>query len=108
MSCSDTASIPLTAQEILRAIGAWIDLRGYREFRIQGGAERMTIEGVPGAAAGAGEREQLTLEGEGLQRFCEAARLNRSPAPTVSPPSLWPHLTVVSLDERAAEARGSE
>jgi hypothetical protein len=103
MSQPIPAPVPLTYQEILRSIGAWIDVRGYREVRIEGDADGLTIEGVLDQAGAGDEREQLLLDGEQLHRFCQASRLNRSPAPTVGPPSR-PHLTLVSCNPSATDS----
>jgi hypothetical protein len=94
MSQAATASNPLTYQEILRSVGAWIDVRGYREVRISGDVGGLVIEGVLGEEDSGDETERLLLDNEHLERFCEASRLNRSPAPTVSP-STRPRLTIV-------------
>jgi hypothetical protein len=87
----------LTYQEILRSIGAWIDVRGYREVRIEGDADGLAIEGVLDQGGAGDERERLVLDTEQLLRFCDASRLNRSPLPTVSPTSR-PHLTLVPFN----------
>jgi hypothetical protein len=91
------SQVRLSYQEILRSVGAWIDVRGYREVRIEGDAGGLTIEGVLEQEDAGDERERLLLDSEQLQRFCDASRLNRSPAPTVSP-SPRPHLTIVSFN----------
>ena len=96
----------LTYQEILRSIGAWIDVRGYREVRIEGAADGLAIEGVLDQVDVGDERERLVLDGEQLLRFCEASRQNRSPAPTVSPPSR-PHLTLVSFNPSTADSENA-
>jgi hypothetical protein len=103
MSQPDPDEIHLTYQEILRSIGAWIDVRGYREVRIEGDADGLAIEGVLDHAGPDDERERLVLDTEQLLRFCDASRQNRSPAPTVSPPSR-PHLTLVSFNPSATDS----
>ena len=93
----------LTYQEILRSIGAWIDVRGYREVRIEGDADGLAIEGVLDQVDAGDERERLVLDTEQLHRFCDASRLNRSPLPTVSPAS-HPHLTLVSFNRSQTDS----
>jgi hypothetical protein len=97
------APIRLTYQEILRSIGAWVDVRGYQEVRIAGGIDGITIEGVLSPDEADSEPERLVLNNNQLLKFCEASRLNRSPLPTVSPPSRR-HLTIVPLDTSATES----
>jgi hypothetical protein len=97
------SQVRLSYQEILRSIGAWIDVRGYREVRIEGDAGSLTIEGLLEQENAGDERERLLLDSEQLQRFCDASRLNRSPAPTVSPSSR-PRLTIVSFNPQATNS----
>ena len=103
MSQPVQSEVYLNYQEILRSIGAWIDVRGYCEVRIKGDADGLAIEGVLSPVGASDERERLVLDTEQLHRFCDAARLNRSPAPTVSPKSR-PHLTLVSLNPSPADS----
>ena len=79
----------------MRSIGAWIDVRGYREVRIEGDADRLAIEGVLDQGDAGDERERLVLDTEQLHRFCDASRLNRSPLPTVNPTSPSSHARFV-------------
>jgi hypothetical protein len=101
MSQAAPTVVGLSYQEILRSIGAWIDVRGYREVRIEGHADGLAIEGVVDQAGAGDERERLVLDTEQLLRFCEASRHNRSPAPTVSPTSR-PRLTLVPFNPSPA------
>ena len=96
------APVRLSYQEILRSIGAWIDVRGYDKVRIAGDADGLTIEGVLALEETGGAPERLVLDNDQLQRFCDASRLNRSPLPTVNPPSRR-HLTIVPFDSLATD-----
>jgi hypothetical protein len=95
--------IRLTYEEILRSIGAWVDIRGYQDVRIAGGIDGITIEGLLSPDDADSEPERLVLDNNQLLRLCESSRLNRSPLPTVSPPSMR-HLTIVPLDPQATES----
>jgi hypothetical protein len=103
MSQSAPTVVSLSYQEILRSIGAWIDMRGYREVRIEGDADGLAIEGMLDQVDAGDERERLVLDTEQLLRFCDASRLNRSPAPTVSPTSR-PRLTLVPFNPSPASS----
>jgi hypothetical protein len=82
-----------TYQEILRSVGAWLDMRGYQEIRIIEGPEGLAVEGFPAVEGNAPER--LLIANDQIGRFCDASRLNRDAPPPLSPEPSGPHLTLV-------------
>jgi len=85
----------LTYQEILRSVGAWLDMRGYQEIRIIGDPAGLTVEGVPFSGTGIPTPERLLLTNEQIERFCDASRQNRDAPPPLSPDPMPVDLTLV-------------
>lgn len=77
-------------QESLRAIGAWLDIRGFRDVRITEVAGELVIEasGTPGEPA---VTERIRLDSDRIGRLCRAARNDRGSAISYRP-----------IDDRAA------
>jgi hypothetical protein len=88
-----------TYQEILRSVGAWLDMRGYQEIRIIQNPEGLAIEGLSSAACADAEPERLLLTNEQIERFCDASRLNRDAPPPLSPEPSHFHLTLVPMGD---------
>ena len=86
-----------TYQEILRSVGAWLDMRGYQEIRIIQNAEGLAIEGLSTVACADAEPERLLLTNEQIERFCDASRQNRDAPPPLSPEPSHFHLTLVPM-----------
>ena len=71
-------------QESLRAIGAWLDIRGCRDVRITESAGDLVIV----ASGGDGEPtaiERIRLDSDGIGRLCRAARNDRGAAISYHP-----------------------
>ena len=86
-----------TYQEILRSVGAWLDMRGYEEIRIIQNSEGLAIEGLSSAACADDVPERLLLTNEQIERFCDASRLNRDAPPPLNPEPSRFHLTLVPI-----------
>jgi hypothetical protein len=69
-------------QDTLRAVGAWLDVRGYREVRIVEDGETLVVEASPGPAAASAPVEVLRFDAKRMLRLREAARNDRG-APRV-------------------------
>jgi hypothetical protein len=92
-----------TYQEILRSVGAWLDMRGYQEIRITEKTDGLVIEGTPADGFGV-EPERLLLDNEHIQRFCDASRQNRFAPNPLSPTPLRPNLTLVPHQDPTGDA----
>jgi hypothetical protein len=76
---SRRASRSFTYQDALRAVGAWLDVRGYREVRIVEDGGALVVEASPSAPAPV---EVLRFDAERMHRLREAALSDRG-APRV-------------------------
>jgi hypothetical protein len=94
----DRSRVRPNYQEVLRSVGAWLDMRGYQDIRITEGPEGLIIEGLPAEDSFDGEHERLLLDNELIQRFCEASRQNRFAPPPLSPTLSRAHLTLVPYE----------
>lgn len=78
----DTKPDPLpmlgTYQETLRALGAWLDARGYRLIRVSSAENGLTVEVEIGQAGDDLSREIFRLEFDALERLTMAARSDRN------------------------------
>jgi hypothetical protein len=79
-----------TYQEALRAVGAWLDVRGYGEIRIVEDGGVIVVEAVPTGSATAPAPETIRLERADIRRLCQAARQDRGSA--LSRPLATPRL----------------
>jgi hypothetical protein len=84
----------ISYQDTLRAVGAWLDVRGYRDVRIVESDGELVIEARLGKLAGATTPEVLTFDHAGVLRLQQAARSDRGaphlplslvPAPRIMP-----------------------
>ena len=71
-------------QESLRAIGAWLDIRGFCDVRITEAAGELVIEaiGLDGAPTAV---ERIRLDTDSIGRLCRAARNDRGSAISYRP-----------------------
>ncbi len=65
-------------QDLLRAVGAWLDARGYRLTRLSESDGSFLIEVEIGVAGDDLSREVLRLDHEALNRLTSAARNDRN------------------------------
>jgi hypothetical protein len=72
-----------TYQDCLRAVGAWLDVRGYREIRIVEDRGTLVVEAAPDAANQAAV-EVLRFDADHMARLRKAA-LNDRGAPRAYP-----------------------
>ena len=71
-------------QESLRAIGAWLDIRGFGDVRITEAAGELVIEAI-GADGEPTVTERIRLDPDSLGRLCRAARSDRGAAISYRP-----------------------
>lgn len=81
-------------QDSLRAVGAWLDVRGYREVRIVESDGELVIEAKPGKNPGIATAEVLRFDHAGVLRLRQAALSDRgaphAPLSLVRTPELTP------------------
>lgn len=75
----DSTGLKGTYQETLRTIGAWLDVRGYRDIRIVEDAGDLVIE-ASDSSRDASHVEFFRLDREGIERMRHAARNDRGSA----------------------------
>ncbi len=97
MSQHLTPDVRPTYQEMLRSVGAWLDLRGYQEIRIIQNSDGLAIEGRSLVECADSLPERLQLTNEQIERFCDASRQNRDAPPPLSPEPNHFHLTLVPM-----------
>jgi hypothetical protein len=66
-----------TYQDTLRAVGAWLDVRGYREVHIIEAGGGFLVEAVPGIANAHAPVEVLRFDAECMLRLRKAALSDR-------------------------------
>lgn len=93
-----TARSTFSYQDSLRAIGAWLDIRGYRDVRIVEAEGELIIEAKTGSSATATMEEVLRFDHAGVIRLRQAALSDRG-APR-SPLSLIPNPELTPLYAR--------
>jgi hypothetical protein len=71
-------------QESLRAIGAWLDIRGFCDIRITEAAGELVIEAI-GSDGSPTAVERIRLDMDSLGRLCRAARNDRGSAISYRP-----------------------
>jgi hypothetical protein len=64
-------------QESLRAIGAWLDIRGFSEVRIFEEGGEMIVEASGTQVVPASAVERFHLDRDSIERLCRAARDDR-------------------------------
>lgn len=67
-------------QEALRAIGAWMDVRGFQNVSIIENNGELLIEASPSSLVSSRSPEQFRLDGDSIERLCHAARKDRGSA----------------------------
>jgi hypothetical protein len=77
-------SMTSTYQDSLRAVGAWLDVRGYREVRIIEDGGTLVVEASSGTAKVPTPIEVLRFDSERIRRLRNAA-LNDRGAPRLPP-----------------------
>ena len=65
-------------QEMLRALGAWLDARGYRLIRVSSADHALVVEVEVGQPGDDLSREVFRLDDVALERLLEAARTDRN------------------------------
>jgi hypothetical protein len=73
-----------TYQDGLRAVGAWLDVRGYREIRIVEHNGALVVEAAPGTTSQSTPVEVLRFDADHMARLRRAA-LNDRGAPRAYP-----------------------
>ena len=91
----------LTYQDSLRAVGAWLDIRGYREVRIFEDADALVVEAACGKSEAAAAKEVFRLDSERIQRLRLAALSDRGA------PRAWPSVPP-SAQESTDLVKGDE
>ena len=64
-------------QEMLRAVGAWLDAQGFRLTGISGSGECLLIEVETGPPGDAVQREAFRLDYDAIERLVYAAQRDR-------------------------------
>jgi hypothetical protein len=96
-----------TYQDGLRAVGAWLDVRGYREIRIVEHDGTLVVEAAPETAGQAVQVEVLRFDADRIARLRRAA-LNDRGAPRAYPcfdPTASRTLTVSSAEGESVPGR---
>jgi hypothetical protein len=84
MTMEATTKLRGRYQESLRAIGAWLDIRGFREVRIIEADGELLIEAA-GPEGEAAVTERIHLDAASIGRLCQAARNDRGSAISYRP-----------------------
>ena len=72
-------------QESLRAIGAWLDIRGFSDVRIVEDDGDLVVEAALTAGEPATTIERIRLDSDSIGRLCRAARNDRGAALSYRP-----------------------
>ncbi|HEY7034169.1 MAG TPA: hypothetical protein VH482_22715 [Thermomicrobiales bacterium] len=88
------APVPFTYQDTLRAVGAWLDVRGYREVRIVEADGALVVEAATGTVTTPAATEVLRFDAERMLRLREAALCDRGvprayPAHSLAVSTAW-------------------
>lgn len=82
MTMPTDSTTGLTYQERLRAIGAWLDVRGLRDVRIIEEAGTLRIEAAGSPAGELTALDAMTFDRPQLDRLCAAAKRDRGSTPS--------------------------
>lgn len=66
-------------QEALRAVGAWLDIRGYHDVRIVEDAGTLVVEAKTNRGP-ISETDRIQLDRHRIERLCQAAKNDRGSA----------------------------
>jgi hypothetical protein len=84
MNMEATTELRGRYQESLRTIGAWLDIRGFRDVRIIEADGELLIEAA-GAEGEPSITERIHLDSASIGRLCQAARNDRGSAISYRP-----------------------
>jgi hypothetical protein len=96
-----------TYQDGLRAVGAWLDVRGYREIRIVERDGTLVVEAAPATSGQAVQVEVLRFDADRIARLRRAALSDRG-APRAYPrfdPTASRRLTVSCAEGESVPGR---
>ena len=65
-------------QDMLRAVGAWVDARGFRLTGISGSGDALLIQVEAGPPGDSAHREAFRLDYDAIERLVRAAQLDRN------------------------------
>jgi hypothetical protein len=77
-SLSPTLAFVGQYQEMLRAVGAWLDARGFRLTGMSGSGDALLIEVETGPPGDGSHREAFRLDYSAIERLVRAAQLDRN------------------------------
>lgn len=99
---------PRRYQDELRAIGAWLDARGYREIRVIERPNGLLVQGRPGGDDPTVPFETMIFDEARLRHLLTAARRDRGTIDPASDGGRRPPLTIVPLDSVRQADRPSD